>query len=141
MATDPNYWEAPKQPLDTFDDVDLGPPRMPGVWTWFVVYSVLMALLYVLVAVFGGIMLLIPESELEGDATGARIFGVILIVVGLVFTLPFAVAPFLPKRPWVWVYDIVLIAVGMTSACTLPATIPLLIFWLKPETKRFFGKT
>jgi hypothetical protein len=32
----------------------------------------------------------------------------------------------------------VTIGLGMTSACTLPICIPLLIFWLKPETKAFF---
>jgi hypothetical protein len=28
----------------------------------------------------------------------------------------------------------------MTSACFLPFCIPLLIFWLKPEAKHYFGR-
>jgi hypothetical protein len=39
-----------------------------------------------------------------------------------------------------WVYDLVVICLGMTSACILPASVPLLIFWLKPEVKSHFGK-
>jgi hypothetical protein len=33
----------------------------------------------------------------------------------------------------------VIICLGMTSACFLPVCIPLLIFWIKPETKLYFG--
>jgi hypothetical protein len=38
----------------------------------------------------------------------------------------------------VWIYGIVLIALGMTSACFVPACIPLLIYWLKPDAKSYF---
>ena len=41
---------------------------------------------------------------------------------------------------WLWIYDLIIICLGMTSACFWPAVIPLLIFWLKPETKRHFGR-
>ena len=51
----------------------------------------------------------------------------------------FAVAPFLPRRKWVWIYDLVVICLGMTSCCTLPVCIALLIFWIRPETRQFFG--
>jgi hypothetical protein len=45
----------------------------------------------------------------------------------------------LRPRPWLWTYNLVVICVGMTSACFLPFCIPLLIFWLKPEVKAHFG--
>jgi len=48
---------------------------------------------------------------------------------------------FLRPKPWVWIYDLVIICMGMTSACFLPAAIPLLIYWLKPEVKAHFGRT
>ncbi len=35
----------------------------------------------------------------------------------------------------------VLIGLGLTSCCTWPATIPLIIQWLKPEMKARFGRT
>jgi hypothetical protein len=33
-----------------------------------------------------------------------------------------------------------MMAIGMTSCCFLPFLIPLLIYWLKPETKAYFGR-
>jgi hypothetical protein len=50
----------------------------------------------------------------------------------------FGAAPFLPKRRWVWIYDLVLICLSFTGCC-IAFGIPLLIFWLKPETKAFFN--
>jgi len=38
-----------------------------------------------------------------------------------------------------WTLGLVLIALGLTSCC-LPLCLPLLIFWLKPETQQFFGR-
>jgi hypothetical protein len=29
----------------------------------------------------------------------------------------------------------------MTSVCCIPACVPLLIYWIKPETKAYFGRT
>jgi hypothetical protein len=40
-----------------------------------------------------------------------------------------------------WVYDLVVICVGMTSFCCMPVCIPLLIFWIKPEVRAYFGRT
>ena len=37
------------------------------------------------------------------------------------------------------VRHVVLISVGLMSLCIAPASIPLLIHWLKPETKARFG--
>jgi hypothetical protein len=112
----------------------------PSVWIWYVVYCGLMALLYLIVAAAGLFVLLIDPAQFGEDAVILRIQGVLFLVLGLLFVIPFGAAPFLPKKPWVWIYGLVLIALGMTSVCCLPATIPLLIFWLKPETRRFFGR-
>lgn len=46
----------------------------------------------------------------------------------------------LPPRPWVWIYDLIIIALGVASPCLLPACIPLIIFWSKPQTRSYFGK-
>jgi hypothetical protein len=72
--------------------------------------------------------------------TEAKVVGALLTCVSGAF-LAASAAPFLlPARPWVWIYDLVVICLGMTSACFLPATIPLLIFWIKPEVKAYFGR-
>ena len=35
----------------------------------------------------------------------------------------------------------VLIAIGLTSCLTIPAALPLLLYWIKPEAKAWFGRT
>lgn len=112
----------------------------PPVYTWFVAYCVCMALLY-LAAVAMGIVFLFIEPDQDMSAAEAKLMGALLIILGLVFFVPYAAAPFLPRTNWVWILGLVLICIGLTSACCLPACIPLLIYWLKPEMKAFYGRT
>lgn len=115
----------------------------PPVWKWYVAYCVFMAVLYLLCIVLGVIFLTAAPTEFDRPPTSpeeARLVGVVFIVVGLVLAVPFASGPFLPRKPWAWTFGLVLICIGLTSACCLPAAIPLLIFWLKPETKTYFGR-
>jgi len=115
-------------------------PATPPVYKWFIVYCVLMALLYLLTGVMG-IVFMFMEPDQDMSETEAKIMGVVLLVLGLVFFVAYAAAPFLPRQNWAWVFGLVLICVGLTSACCLPVCVPLLIFWLKPEMKAFYGKT
>ncbi|MCI0516137.1 hypothetical protein L0128_23230 [candidate division KSB1 bacterium] len=114
---------------------------VPPVWNWYVVYCVTMALMYLVIVLLGvlflGWQLEIPDTE-EFEI---QIIGWVFLGLGLPLGLIFGIAPFLPKQPWAWIFGIVLIGIGMTSACCLPAAIPLLIFWIKPENKAFFGRT
>lgn len=112
----------------------------PAVVTWFKVYCGVLAVLYLLFAGMGVIYFVIPAEEMEMAEAEAKIVGSVFIGMGGLFFVAAILPFFLPRRPWVWVYDLVLIALGMTSACFIPACIPLLIFWLKPEAKQYFGK-
>jgi hypothetical protein len=117
--------------------------QRPGVWPWFVAYAILMGLLYLAFAGFGVTVFVVGSDRFADANTSAdewNALGVIFIAVGVVLGLVFGIAPFLPRRPGVWIYDLVLIALGLTSACLWPMTIPLLIFWIKPETRRWFGR-
>ena len=80
------------------------------------------------------------EPERDMSAEEPIIMGVIMIILGVVFCVPYALAPFLPRKSGVWVFGLVLICIGLTSLCCLPVCIPLLIHWLKPETKAFYGR-
>lgn len=112
----------------------------PPIWKFFVAYCAAMALLYLLCIVFGVLAFFIEPKNQE-EKTLQIVMGFLFVGLGAVLFLLFAAAPFLPKKPWVWIYDIVLIAVGLTSCACLPVSIPLLIYWLKPETKAFFGRS
>jgi hypothetical protein len=114
------------------------PPKV--VW-WFKAYSGFLGLLYLAIAALSLVFFLADPADIEMSAAGALISGVLMLVVGLglfgACFLPVVLRP----RPWLWTYDLVIICLGMTSACFLPVCIPMLIFWFKPETKRYFGKT
>ena len=115
---------------------------VPPVIRWFKVYSGFMAALYGLIAIIMAVVLL--AGGLSGDEDlapmeKAIIFGILIVVFGGLFAL-FAFALFAPRVPWVWIYDLVLIAIGLTSCLTIPAALPLLLFWVKPEAKAYFGR-
>ncbi|NOT46378.1 MAG: hypothetical protein HOP17_01320 [Acidobacteria bacterium] len=107
---------------------------------WYRVYCAFMVFLYLAVAAFGVALLVSPFETSQADAGQIRIIGTINAALGLSFFFLFAVALFLPAKPYNWIIGFVSIAIGMTSCCTWPATIPLLIYWVKPETKTFFGR-
>lgn len=132
----------PPQPENLSSNLQprLGPP--PTVWTWYRVYCVLMALLYLACAVGGVFLLLYADSiaaAAEEDPMALKIQGGVFSIMGVPFFLLYAFAPFLSKGKFAWIYGFVTIGIGLTSVCCMPATIPLLIFWLKDDTKRFFG--
>lgn len=117
------------------------PPARPAVVGWFLAYCAFLCVLYLLVAGFSLPFFLLNPDELEMGRAEAIVVGVMFLAMGLVFFVLFLMPFFLPRRPWVWVFDLVLICIGMTSACFLPACIPLLLFWLKPEPRAWFGKS
>lgn len=114
--------------------------RAQKVWTWYVVYCVLMALMYTFFAFMGAVMVGIESDRISRTPMQMQWVGWFFIAMGVFLGVPFAAAPLLPKRGWTWILGIVLISFGMTSACCMPAAIPLLIFWIKPETKALFAR-
>lgn len=112
----------------------------PSVIFWFKVYSLALAGVYLLCTAGSIAMMLVDPATLDMGRTEQLIFGGLLGAIGAVLFVPFAAAPFLPRRPWVYVLDIVLIAIGMTSPCCVLASLPLLIFWIRPDTRAAFGR-
>jgi MFS family permease len=113
----------------------------PGVITWYRAYSALMTLLYLFFVVVGIFFLTVAPTDRNMSSEEAQITGGIMFFMGIVLAIPFAIGTFLPQKPWAWVFGLVLICIGLTSVCCMPATIPLLIHWIKPETKFYFGRT
>lgn len=112
----------------------------PPVIRWYTVYCSAMAALYVACAFAGGFLMSANLGPyLHGrDITEVRVQGIIMLALGIVLFFLFAAALFFPRKPWNWTFGIVLICLGMTSCCCLPACIPLLIYWIKPETKAYY---
>ncbi len=125
------------------------PDQRPQVCLWFKVYCSAFAMLYILCSV-GGVFLVIFASDIasagmdgarnyEAERRGNIAGGVIMSILSVPLAVLFLAGLFLPRRKWAWVYGFIPIAIGLTSPCCIPASLPLLIFWLKPNTKWWFN--
>jgi cytochrome c biogenesis protein CcdA len=140
MSTNP--FSDPYRPPQHFSPpAEVLPGQRPPVMTWYAIYCAGMALLYLLCIALGVAFLAMPSEMLEdADSPEAvRIQGVVLIVMGVGLFLLYAIAPFLSRSKFAWIYGFVTIGIGLTSCCTLPFCIPLLIQWLKPEVKSYLN--
>ena len=112
----------------------------PLAVVWFKVYAGAMTLMYVGCFIGGLAMIFLADELPERERAELYINGIILAVMGLPLAIASGLPLFLPRKGWAWTYNIVIIAIGLTSCCCIPACVPLLIFWLKPETKEWYGK-
>jgi hypothetical protein len=115
-----------------------GPQRgRPAVITWFRIYSATMAAFYVgFLALWQFLTPTGPRYEARAGTELGILLGLGFVV--LVFGGFHVVAAAAPYKPWGWTIALVAICLGLTS-CMFVA-IPLLIYWLKPETKAAFGR-
>jgi hypothetical protein len=111
----------------------------PKVVFWYKMYCLTLVVLYGLVAVAGLGILLVPAEEMGLVGMERWLMAGVLIGMGLPLAAACALPFFFPPRKWLWVYGLIMIAIGMTSCCYLPVCIPLLIFWIKDDTQRYFG--
>lgn len=118
------------------------PVERPAVVAWQHRYCAFMCCAYVLTVAMGVFMIAFRREGADGrnSAEDLLVMGVLLVGMGLVLAVAYGIAPFLEPAPWLWVYHLVLIAFTLTSPCCLPTGVPLLIFWIKPETKAWFGQ-
>ena len=144
----PTNYERGSYPPDAFglqnDSEPPVPATAPPVVGWYKVYAGVMLVLY-FACMVGGFMLLKYSDAILASAPGVspeelKIRAVVTAVIGIVLFVAFLIALVLPKSPGAWIYHLVLIAIGLSSCCFWPATIPLMIFWLKAETQRWFGR-
>jgi hypothetical protein len=116
--------------------------RPPEAVYYFRIYAIV-TLLWLLGAFgFGLWMMLEPLMKHGGGATSAGewVAGLLIAIVAGIFIVPHAIVLFAGRGQWVYTLAVVLIGMSMLSnTCCLPVTIPLLIVWMKPETKKWFG--
>jgi hypothetical protein len=135
-------------PLQTYEPAAFDAPPISSdrdetgrkTFFWYRMYLGVMMLLYMGVAIFGAsIAYFQPALDRQGPEE-TLLMGVIYGLLGAVFFLVHLVALVLPPKPYNWIVGIMMIAIGMTSCCLWPVVIPLLVFWVKPETKSYLGR-
>lgn len=116
-----------------------GPPA--GVY-YYRIYAAVMVVLSGL-GVLGGMVLFVrPLLALpsgRGSAMSEMIVGLVYGGMSAAFFIPLLITLFGGRRPWVHTLATILIAFSMTVLCCMPIALPLLITWLKPETKRWYS--
>ena len=112
--------------------------QRPGVVVWVRIYAILFSIMYLACSV-GGVFLLVAAEDLRGDTAPVMIEGFVMVVLGLAFMGLSIVAAAAPRKKWGWIVNLILIGLGCTSCMCLPAAIPLMIFWLKPEARRWYS--
>ena len=112
--------------------------RTPAVVYWYRVYAALMTFIY-FISFAGSLLALVfgkhwmREAEMPPWLIGGYLLFLAFMSLGLggIFVASF----FLKPSPGAWTYHIILICLGMTSACFIPFSVPLLIFWLQDPVK------
>ena len=123
-------------------------PATPGVVKWYKVYAATLAAIYVILLLGCAVGLFFslrasPDFWQEADMPPLLFYLYLigLAELSLVLGGAYIAAFFTPRKPWAWTYHIVLICIGFSSACFLPICVPLLIYWLRPEAKAYYGKS
>ncbi len=100
-----------------------------------------MLALYVMVIIGGIAMMTFSSTIAEGDPTTSpeqvMVVGGVYTLIGMVLSVLFAVPFFWRRGNGEWIFQVILIVIGLTSCCTWPATIPLMIFGSSSETTSF----
>ncbi|MGY8642773.1 MAG: hypothetical protein ACKVJU_16965 [Verrucomicrobiales bacterium] len=114
-------------------------PR-PSADKWFRIYMGVSFVFLILLAIFCFAVPFIPFPDMTADdKMMAKIMGPTYGVAMIISMGIFGVSLFTKPKPWTWVYNLVVICLGLTS-CSMIFCIPLLIFWLKPECKNYYGR-
>jgi hypothetical protein len=115
----------------------------PRVLLWYRVYCAVEGSLSLLdVAAGGGAVLFrrqLAEWLQNGDPAAYAVVGAVAAGLGLLQAVLFWLAFFLPRRPWAWVYHLVLIGLGLTDPCFFFPCVFLMVFWLRAPTRTYFG--
>jgi hypothetical protein len=110
----------------------------PAVIMWLRIYASVALVLYVGFAVVG---VSVYSTHLHDATVTMADQGTVaaLSVLSLLFGGLYAVAAVVPYKPWGWTVALIAICLGLTSLLVF-FSVPLLVHWLKPQTKAAFGR-
>lgn len=116
---------------------------------WLKAYSLVMLLIQGTVTAFFARVIVDPVAHLKGEiayqnnpegAVALLVFFCVLLAVIFGAPIPFLLAALIwPRRPSGWHVGICGIIAGLLTPCGWIATVPLAIYWLKPEVKAYYS--
>jgi hypothetical protein len=113
----------------------------PKVLFWYRIFTFLFGISFLFWVALGAMAIAgsytLPTPKEQSDAF---VGGMFFVLFGLGVFFPYLIGTFLPNKAFSWTYGIILILMSMTTCVALPFALPLFIFWIKPETKAFFGR-
>ena len=104
---------------------------------WYRVYCAVLVVLYLAVTVFGIVLTTVPMETRRYEQDELVLMGFIYAILGAIFFVVFAVAFFLPPKPYNWIVGIVMLAIGMTSAVSCRRSCPFLFIGSSLKPRRF----
>ena len=114
----------------------------PAVVRWYARYCQF-ALALMTVASFYGLKIISDRvalaERMEIDEVAVGLFGGLWILTLLFLAFVHFAALRTPRADWAWKIHAVVLGIGLTTLVLWPIALPLIWFWLKPETRRFFG--
>jgi len=114
----------------------------PAVIVWYRIYcafTLVLSLGVLAFAVLAARATADPDVAVRHGAGEAQLSVLLLLLLSVALVIFYAVATFVPYKPWGWSMGIIAIGLGLTSALIVVA-IPLLVYWLKPITRAAFGR-
>ena len=105
-------------------------PKQPKTVFWFEVFCLIIILINFLF-----LLLLLQRGDWLGHIVSEDIIWIISIMATFVLYIPPLV---LPRKQWVWVFNITLLGISVTSIILIPVVVPLIVLYSKPEVRNFY---
>jgi hypothetical protein len=139
MNQGPIYMPQGLPPGHEYADAERAPPAIG----WMRLYAGITCVLYGGAALFGMAMMLSPMVARRAPGSSpdlaSWILGLIYTMFAIVFLLP-SIGVFAGgRRGWAYTAGTIAVGLGLVQICCLPLTLPLLLQWLRPETRRWFN--
>jgi len=114
--------------------------RPPEAVYYFRIYAVLLLLVWLIAFGMSVYALVDPLMKGVSSTTGSFVFALFMTAISFLFMIPSAIMVFAGRAKWVYTLGVVMLGLQtLMNPCCLPLTVPLLVYWMKPETKRWFG--
>ncbi|MEQ8790967.1 MAG: hypothetical protein RIC55_32185 [Pirellulaceae bacterium] len=125
------------------------PIRRPAICLWLKAYCVIMLLLLGVVVAAALVMIFAPHILMADDPTYRRnpagaaalsaCFGVVFAVIFAAPMPPLLAFLFWPRGPRAWYVGLAAIIAGFFTTVGWIATFPLLLYWVRPPVKAYYG--